>query len=66
MDESSLTGESEHITKSNEFDPMMLAGSHVMEGSGKMLIIAVGGNCQTGIIMGLLSGEQTQKPKTGK
>jgi magnesium-transporting ATPase (P-type) len=33
---------------------MLLSGTHVMEGSGKMLVTAVGVNSQTGIIMTLL------------
>ncbi|CEF71354.1 Plasma membrane calcium-transporting ATPase 3 [Strongyloides ratti] len=54
IDESSLTGESDQIKKSVEVDPMLLSGTHVMEGSGKMLVTAVGVNSQTGIIMTLL------------
>uniref|UniRef100_A0A915LVS2 Calcium-transporting ATPase n=1 Tax=Meloidogyne javanica TaxID=6303 RepID=A0A915LVS2_MELJA len=41
IDESSLTGESDHIKKSVEHDPMLLSGTHVMEGSGRMVITAV-------------------------
>ncbi|VDM94842.1 unnamed protein product [Thelazia callipaeda] len=54
IDESSLTGESDQIRKSPDFDPMLLSGTHVMEGSGKMIVTAVGVNSQTGIIMTLL------------
>ncbi|KAL3086921.1 hypothetical protein niasHT_021785 [Heterodera trifolii] len=65
IDESSLTGESDQIKKSVEHDPMLLSGTHVMEGSGRMVITAVGVNSQTGIIMTLLgaakSGERTSK-----
>uniref|UniRef100_A0A915NJ88 Cation-transporting P-type ATPase N-terminal domain-containing protein n=1 Tax=Meloidogyne floridensis TaxID=298350 RepID=A0A915NJ88_9BILA len=46
VDESSLTGESEHVTKS----------TYAMEGSAKMVITAVGVYSQTGIIMTLLGG----------
>ncbi|TMS05504.1 Plasma membrane calcium-transporting ATPase 3 [Larimichthys crocea] len=41
IDESSLTGESDHVKKSLDKDPMLLSGTHVMEGSGKMLVTAV-------------------------
>ncbi|KAI3375629.1 hypothetical protein L3Q82_003943 [Scortum barcoo] len=59
IDESSLTGESDHVTKSLEKDPMLLSGTHVMEGSGKMVVTAVGVNSQTGIILTLLgAGEE--------
>ncbi|KAK5867187.1 hypothetical protein PBY51_011701 [Eleginops maclovinus] len=55
IDESSLTGESDHVKKSVDKDPMLLSGTHVMEGSGKMLVTAVGVNSQTGIIFALLA-----------
>ncbi|XP_029288897.1 plasma membrane calcium-transporting ATPase 4 isoform X2 [Cottoperca gobio] len=59
IDESSLTGESDHVKKSVDKDPMLLSGTHVMEGSGKMLVTAVGVNSQTGIIFTLLgAGEE--------
>uniref|UniRef100_U5EU54 Calcium-transporting ATPase n=1 Tax=Corethrella appendiculata TaxID=1370023 RepID=U5EU54_9DIPT len=54
IDESSLTGESDHVKKGESFDPMVLSGTHVMEGSGKMLVTAVGVNSQAGIIFTLL------------
>ncbi|VDO93065.1 unnamed protein product, partial [Soboliphyme baturini] len=47
VDESSLTGESDHIRKSVETDPVLLSGTHVMEGSGKMIATAVGINSQS-------------------
>lgn len=93
IDESSLTGESDHVKKSADKDPMLLSGApliqvfvkvhdgapivsfahvnrklspprtrpgtHVMEGSGKMVVTAVGVNSQTGIIFALLgAGEE--------
>ncbi|XP_041651722.1 plasma membrane calcium-transporting ATPase 1-like isoform X2 [Cheilinus undulatus] len=70
IDESSLTGESDHVKKILDKDPMLLSGTHVMEGSGKMLVTAVGVNSQTGIIFTLLGageeGKQDDKAKTGK
>ncbi|KAK6634523.1 Plasma membrane calcium-transporting ATPase 2 [Polyplax serrata] len=54
VDESSLTGESDHVKKGETIDPMVLSGTHVMEGSGKMLVAAVGVNSQAGIIFTLL------------
>uniref|UniRef100_A0A6I8NRG9 Calcium-transporting ATPase n=1 Tax=Ornithorhynchus anatinus TaxID=9258 RepID=A0A6I8NRG9_ORNAN len=63
IDESSLTGESDHVRKSVEKDPMLLSGTHVMEGSGRMVVSAVGVNSQTGIIFTLLGagGEEEEK-----
>uniref|UniRef100_A0A8C3RU29 Calcium-transporting ATPase n=1 Tax=Chelydra serpentina TaxID=8475 RepID=A0A8C3RU29_CHESE len=69
IDESSLTGESDHVKKSLAKDPMLLSGTHVMEGSGRMLVTAVGINSQTGIIFTLLGageGEEEKKVKKGK
>ncbi|GMR34383.1 hypothetical protein PMAYCL1PPCAC_04578, partial [Pristionchus mayeri] len=54
IDESAMTGESDLIRKSADRDPMLLSGTHAMEGSGRFLITAVGVNSRTGIIMSLL------------
>ncbi|XDV52225.1 hypothetical protein PO909_020970, partial [Leuciscus waleckii] len=63
IDESSLTGESDHVRKAADKDPMLLSGTHVMEGSGRMVVMAVGVNSQTGIIFTLLGagGEEEEK-----
>ncbi|KAG8589067.1 hypothetical protein GDO81_006237 [Engystomops pustulosus] len=70
IDESSLTGESDQVKKSLEKDPMLLSGTHVMEGSGRMVVTAVGINSQTGIIFTLLGanegGDEEKKSKKGK
>ncbi|XP_063725899.1 plasma membrane calcium-transporting ATPase 2-like isoform X3 [Symsagittifera roscoffensis] len=68
IDESSMTGESDLIKKSVLKCPWLLAGTHVMEGSGRMLTIAVGKNSQTGIIFTLLGAsggaENSAQPAT--
>ncbi|XP_059609744.1 plasma membrane calcium-transporting ATPase 2 isoform X1 [Phlebotomus argentipes] len=61
IDESSLTGESDHVKKGENYDPMVLSGTHVMEGSGKMLVTAVGVNSQAGIIFTLLGAAVDQQ-----
>lgn len=69
IDESSLTGESDHVKKTLDKDPMLLSGTHVMEGSGRMVVTAVGINSQTGIIFTLLGAneeEDDEKKKKGK
>uniref|UniRef100_A0A8C5T1G6 Calcium-transporting ATPase n=1 Tax=Laticauda laticaudata TaxID=8630 RepID=A0A8C5T1G6_LATLA len=69
IDESSLTGESDQVKKSLDKDPMLLSGTHVMEGSGRMVVTAVGINSQTGIIFTLLGaseGDEEKKAKKGK
>ncbi|XP_064821874.1 plasma membrane calcium-transporting ATPase 1-like isoform X3 [Oncorhynchus masou masou] len=67
IDESSLTGESDQVRKSLEKDPMLLSGTHVMEGSGRMVVSAVGLNSQTGIIFTLLgAGDSDEEKKIKK
>ncbi|TGZ62342.1 hypothetical protein CRM22_007480 [Opisthorchis felineus] len=58
VDESSLTGEPDHVKKGELLDPMLLSGTHVMEGSGKMVVTAVGVNSQAGIIFTLLGATE--------
>uniref|UniRef100_A0A1A8IXB9 Calcium-transporting ATPase n=1 Tax=Nothobranchius kuhntae TaxID=321403 RepID=A0A1A8IXB9_NOTKU len=66
IDESSLTGESDHVKKSADKDPMLLSGTHVMEGSGRMVVTAVGVNSQTGIIFTLLGASTEEEEKKEK
>ncbi|XP_062921288.1 plasma membrane calcium-transporting ATPase 1-like isoform X2 [Mobula hypostoma] len=66
IDESSLTGESDHVKKSLEKDPMLLSGTHVMEGSGRIVVTAVGLNSQTGIIFTLLGAGMDEEEKKNK
>uniref|UniRef100_A0A3P8NMS6 Calcium-transporting ATPase n=1 Tax=Astatotilapia calliptera TaxID=8154 RepID=A0A3P8NMS6_ASTCA len=66
IDESSLTGESDQVRKSMEKDPMLLSGTHVMEGSGRMVVSAVGLNSQTGIIFTLLGASENDEEKKVK
>ncbi|NXG03827.1 AT2B1 ATPase, partial [Sakesphorus luctuosus] len=70
IDESALTGESDHVRKAVDKDPLLLSGTHVMEGSGRMVGTAVGGNSQSGIIFTLLGAggdeeEEERKDKKG-
>lgn len=66
IDESSLTGESDHVKKSVDHDPMLLSGTHVMEGSGKVLVTAVGINSQAGIIFTLLGAAVDEEAAEAK
>ncbi|NXG04736.1 AT2B1 ATPase, partial [Sakesphorus luctuosus] len=70
IDESALTGESDHVRKAVDKDPLLLSGTHVMEGSGRMVVTAVGVNSQSGIIFTLLGAggdeeEEERKDKKG-
>ncbi|XP_068450002.1 plasma membrane calcium-transporting ATPase 1-like [Clinocottus analis] len=67
LDESPMTGESDLVKKSVDKDPILLSGTHVMEGSGKMLVVAVGENSQSGIILKLLaSGDADEDAEKAK
>ncbi|CAH1266562.1 ATP2B2 [Branchiostoma lanceolatum] len=66
VDESSLTGESDHVKKGDSRDLHLLSGTHVMEGSGKMVVTAVGLSSQSGIIFALLGATAAEKPAGGK
>ena len=66
IDESSLTGESDHVKKGVMEDPMVLSGTHVMEGSGKVVVTAVGINSQAGIIFALLGAVEDEAAKEEK
>merc|ERR1711874_895202 len=66
IDESSLTGESDQVTKGQDADPMVLSGTHIMEGSGKVLVTAVGINSQAGIIFTLLGAAADEVQKEEK
>ncbi|KAF2363503.1 P-type ATPase [Trinorchestia longiramus] len=55
MDESSLTGEAELVTKSVHEDPLLFSSTNVMEGRGVMLVTAVGSRSMVGNLMALLN-----------
>lgn len=50
MDESQLTGESDDVSKDPVAAPVCFSGSKVLEGFGRLLVLAVGPNSQQGII----------------
>ena len=56
--ELSSTGESDLVEKDENIDPMLLAGTLVMEVSGTMLVTAVGPHTQLGIRFTLLSQKE--------
>lgn len=62
VNESSLTGESDHVKKVE--NAMLYSGTHVMEGSGRMLVTAVGSNCATGLILKMLVSDDELESKS--
>ncbi|CAF1399532.1 unnamed protein product [Rotaria sordida] len=66
VDESSLTGEIDLIKKDESEDPFLLSGTHIMEGNGKMLVLAVGEHSQMGIINKLLGAPKEENNDNNK
>ncbi|GLC43787.1 hypothetical protein PLESTB_000907900 [Pleodorina starrii] len=54
IDEASLTGESDPIKKNPDDDCWVRSGTQVTEGSGKLLVVAVGENSEWGKTMALV------------
>ncbi|GAB9471863.1 hypothetical protein Gpo141_00009059 [Globisporangium polare] len=67
IDESAMTGESELVVKS-DFDSqsLLLAGTKVMEGFGKMLVLCVGEHSQYGHMLKLIRGGQSSSSQDAK
>ncbi|XP_073292222.1 calcium-transporting ATPase 12, plasma membrane-type-like [Primulina huaijiensis] len=62
VDESSMTGESDHVEVDSMHNPFLLSGSKVADGYSKMLVISVGMNTAWGEMMSSItrdSNEQT-------
>lgn len=55
------SGETDLIKKGEGDDVGLLSGTHVMEGSGRMLVVGVGLNSQVGSIMSLLGAADSGK-----
>ncbi|KAK1326296.1 putative calcium-transporting ATPase 13, plasma membrane-type [Acorus calamus] len=56
VDESSMTGESDHVDIDGEGMPFLMSGAKVVDGYGKMVVTAVGSNTTWGEMMGSLAG----------
>eukprot|EP00210_Caulerpa_lentillifera_P000082 g78.t1 len=62
IDEASLTGESESVRKKLDSDPFCRSGTHVTDGSGRILVTAVGKRTEWGQTMALITGETDKTP----
>eukprot|EP00340_Litonotus_pictus_P000633 CAMPEP_0170521718 /NCGR_PEP_ID=MMETSP0209-20121228/7085_1 /TAXON_ID=665100 ORGANISM="Litonotus pictus, Strain P1" /NCGR_SAMPLE_ID=MMETSP0209 /ASSEMBLY_ACC=CAM_ASM_000301 /LENGTH=1049 /DNA_ID=CAMNT_0010808745 /DNA_START=1 /DNA_END=3150 /DNA_ORIENTATION=- len=69
MDESAMTGESDLQVKvaleekmTNKVNPFIISGTQVMDGSGKMLVLAVGPNKVSGKSDDLMEAETDETP----
>ena len=55
VDESSMTGESEHVEVDSERNPFMLSGTKVIDGFGSMIVTSVGMNTAWGEMMSTIT-----------
>ncbi|EFN57544.1 hypothetical protein CHLNCDRAFT_6358, partial [Chlorella variabilis] len=64
VDEASLTGESDPVKKGAELgqEPWVRSGTQITEGSGRMLVLAVGEQSEWGRTMALVVGEVGETP----
>ena len=60
VDEASLTGESEPVHKTVKDDPWLRSGTQVEEGSGRMLVTAVGLNSDWGKTLALMEESEDE------
>ena len=61
-DEAAMTGEPIGIAKSHDKDPVLLSGTTISEGSGRMAVVAVGSNSQWGVILKTLIVDPSSTP----
>ncbi|KAE8670962.1 Calcium-transporting ATPase 12, plasma membrane-type [Hibiscus syriacus] len=61
VDESSMTGESDHVEVNAKHNPFLLSGTKVTDGHGYMLVTAVGMNTAWGEMMSSVSRELNEE-----
>nr|XP_043609029.1 putative calcium-transporting ATPase 13, plasma membrane-type [Erigeron canadensis] len=61
IDESSMTGESDHIDIDAVRNPFLFSGSKVADGHGQMLVISVGMNTAWGEMMSSITGDSNEQ-----
>ncbi|KAI3668109.1 hypothetical protein L6452_43184 [Arctium lappa] len=61
VDESSMTGESDHIDIDAVRHPFLISGSKVADGHGQMLVISVGMNTAWGKMMSSITGDSDEQ-----
>ncbi|KAI9350601.1 hypothetical protein DFJ73DRAFT_795906 [Zopfochytrium polystomum] len=65
-DESSLTGEGITIAKDLKKDPFLLSGTKVVNGMGRMVVVATGKNSINGRLLAALDVEEEETPLQSK
>ncbi|PRQ36180.1 putative calcium-transporting ATPase [Rosa chinensis] len=61
VDESSMTGESDHVEISITQNPFLLSGTKIADGYGRMLVTSVGMNTNWGEMMSKISQDTSEK-----
>ncbi|KAG8370282.1 hypothetical protein BUALT_Bualt14G0100800 [Buddleja alternifolia] len=61
VDESSMTGESEHVEIDQIMNPFLFSGTKVADGYAKMLVTSVGMNTTWGEMMSTISGDSDEQ-----
>ncbi|KAL2229977.1 UNVERIFIED_CONTAM: Calcium-transporting ATPase 12, plasma membrane-type [Sesamum indicum] len=61
VDESSMTGESDHVEVNKDQNPFLLSGTKVAEGCAKMLVVSVGLNTAWGLLMSSVSVDSREE-----
>lgn len=61
VDESSMTGESEHVEINSNHNPFLFSGTKVADGFAKMLVTCVGTNTTWGQMMGTISKDNNEE-----
>ncbi|KAG8370286.1 hypothetical protein BUALT_Bualt14G0101200 [Buddleja alternifolia] len=61
VDESSMTGESEHVEIDQIMNPFLFSGTKVADGYAKMLVTSVGMNTTWGEMMSAISGDSDEQ-----
>ncbi|KAH7577597.1 hypothetical protein ACOSQ2_001454 [Xanthoceras sorbifolium] len=61
VDESSMTGESDHVEVDSTNNPFLFSGSKVADGYGQMLVVSVGMNTAWGEMMSSISSDSNER-----
>ena len=61
VDESSMTGESEHVEVNGGLNPFLFSGTKVVDGYGELLVASVGMNSTWGEMMSLISRDTSDQ-----
>ncbi|KAI3421417.1 Cation_ATPase_C domain-containing protein, partial [Psidium guajava] len=61
VDESSMTGESDHVEINPDRNPFLFSGTKVVDGYARMLVVSVGMNTAWGEMMSSISGDSNER-----